>query len=279
MLHERAPALGGQLRLAAAVPSRAGLLALVEHLEHQAQRLGVDVRLESEPTPDRLRTEAPDAIVLATGARPIAPPYPCDANVRVLSAWEVLGAARAPSGEQAVVIDDGTGFWEAVSVAERLGDACERVALVTPAPRVGAAIPFESISPLLARLAERAVTFHPFSRVVRVRAGGVELEHTLSGEASWLAGAVVAAHAGTVADDGLADELAGGGAVVRTIGDCVAPRRLAQATWDADRTVLELMRAGGPLRPDPRAGEKRKRPAPAPAAVDGRRRLRGLGES
>jgi hypothetical protein len=40
---------------------------------------------------------------------------------------------------------------------------------------------------------------------------------------------------------------------VRAIGDCVAPRRLTQAIWDADRTVLELMRAGVELRPTARA--------------------------
>jgi hypothetical protein len=43
------------------------------------------------------------------------------------------------------------------------------------------------------------------------------------------------------------------GVAVRAIGDCLSPRRLTQAIWDADRTVLELMRADTDLRPAPRA--------------------------
>jgi hypothetical protein len=33
----------------------------------------------------------------------------------------------------------------------------------------------------------------------------------------------------------------------------LSPRRLTQAIWDADRTVLELMRQGADLRPAARA--------------------------
>jgi 2,4-dienoyl-CoA reductase-like NADH-dependent reductase (Old Yellow Enzyme family)/thioredoxin reductase len=251
VLLEREGRLGGQLRLAAAVASRAGMLALVDHLEHEARRLGVDIRLEQEAGADLC--DGFDAVVVATGATAVAPPYERDAGARVLSVWALLAGEERPSGDRAVVVDDGTGFWEAVSAAELLGDLGHRVALVTPARSVGAAIPFESTAPLLRRLAERSVAFHPFTRVTRVGVKALALANTLTGERSELAADFVAGHAGAISDDGLVAELERGGAVVRAVGDCLSPRRLTQAIWDADRTVLELMRAGVKLRPTARA--------------------------
>jgi 2,4-dienoyl-CoA reductase (NADPH2) len=236
VLWERASRLGGQLQLAAAVRSRAGLLALIEHLEHEARRLGVEIRLGEEADVD----DGFDAVIAATGAAAVKPPFG-------ISVWDVLAGARPP-GERAVVVDDGGGFWEAVSAAELLADLGCRVALVTPARSVGAAIPFESTAPLLRRLGERAVAFHELTRVVDSSPGVVRLQSTLTGEPWELPADFVAMHAGTVSNDAQV-----GGDVVRAIGDCVTPRRLTQAIWDADRTVLELMRAGVELRPTARA--------------------------
>jgi 2,4-dienoyl-CoA reductase (NADPH2) len=265
VLLERERQLGGQLRLAAAVQSRAGVLALVEHLEHEARRLGVEIRLGEEAT--AAACAGADAAIVATGAVAVPPPYECDPGARVLSVWALLGGAEPPGGrragvvgrgavadgERAVVVDDGTGFWDAVSAAELLGDRGCHVALVTPARSVGAAIPFESAGPLLRRLGERSVTFHALARVLHVGERSVALESTLTGERSELAADFVVGHAGAVSDAALSGAVERTGTVVRTIGDCLSPRRLTQAIWDADRTVLELMRADADLRPGPRA--------------------------
>jgi 2,4-dienoyl-CoA reductase (NADPH2) len=151
------------------------------------------------------------------------------------------------------VVDDGTGFWEAVSAAELLADAGCRVAIVTPARSVGAAIPFESAGPLLSRLGERAVAFHELTRVLHAGASSVELENTLTGRRSGLPADFVAAHAGAASENGLIAELERAGTVVRCVGDALSPRRLTNAIWDADRAVLELMPDGVELRPTARA--------------------------
>ena len=41
--------------------------------------------------------------------------------------------------------------------------------------------------------------------------------------------------------------------VVRTIGDCISPRRISHATWEADKAVLELTRTDAEARPAARA--------------------------
>lgn len=254
VLYEREDQLGGQLRLAAAVSSRGGVFALAAHLEHEARRLGVEIRTGVEIDAGRFGdvSAGADAVILATGARPLPPSLESDASAELITVWDVLSGER-PDGERVVVADDGTGFWEAVSAAELLSDAGVSVALATPARSVGAAIPFESIGPLLRRLGQRGVALHPLVHLTGIREGRVTLVHALTGEPLELPADLVAVHAGTISDDALAALPADGGAIVRTIGDCVSPRRLTHANWDADRTVLELMRADSQPRPTPRA--------------------------
>jgi 2,4-dienoyl-CoA reductase (NADPH2) len=254
VLYEREQQVGGQLRLAAAVPSRAGVFALVLHLEHEARRLGVEIRTGAEISEGLFAefTAGADAVILATGARPLAPTFEHDGSTRLMTVWDLLSGARL-DGRRAVVIDDGTGFWEAVSAAELLGDAGLAVAFLTPARSVGAAIPFESIGPLLRRLGQRRVALHPLVRVTEIRDGRVMFVNALTADTLQLPADFVAVQAGTISEDGLAAVPSDNGAIARTIGDCVSPRRLTHANWDADRTVLELMRADSRPEPTPRA--------------------------
>jgi 2,4-dienoyl-CoA reductase (NADPH2) len=252
VLYERRAELGGQMKLAARVRSRAAVFNLISHLEHEARRLGVEIRLGTEAAADLVATDDADAIILATGARAVPPAYERDEGAQVVSVWDLLADAR-PSGSRALVVDDGSGFWEAVSAAEMLGDEGYTVHLATPAAMVGAAIPFESIRPLLQRLGRCGVTFHQHSRVTRVRPGRVSLTHLLTGEPAELQVDFVAGHAGAVSDDELLAHVSGEGRIVRTIGDCVSPRKLTTASYEADRTVLELTRAGAEPRRTARA--------------------------
>jgi len=251
-LHEQAGELGGQLRLAAAVKSRAAIIALVDHLEYEARRLGVEVRLGSRATAETLAADGADAILLATGARAVAPGWERVDGAQVVTVWDVH-AGRRPEGATALVVDDGSGFWEAVGAAEHLADQGLRVHLATPAHGIGLAIPFESISPLLHRLGERQVTFHEHVRVVQVEAGRARLADLLTGAERTVEADFVAGHAGVVADSELAATFAGSDRVVRTIGDCVSPRRIGQAQFDADKAVLELVAEGARPRPAARA--------------------------
>ena len=72
-VHEREPVAGGQVRLAATVPSRAELGDLVRNQLAECRRLGVEVRYGSRVDLELIRAEAPDAVVVATGAEPARP--------------------------------------------------------------------------------------------------------------------------------------------------------------------------------------------------------------
>jgi mycofactocin system FadH/OYE family oxidoreductase 2 len=133
-LFERADRLGGQVLLAASVPSRAEFLDIARNLIAHAQRVGVDVKLSTEVDADFLRAERPDAVVLATGAVPAAPWW-AGANPRVVDVRDVLAGRAQPRGR--VVVVDELGFHQATSVAELLADRGCRVEVVTGGMVVG----------------------------------------------------------------------------------------------------------------------------------------------
>ena len=81
-----------------------------------------------------LRAEAPDAVVLATGARP-QPPYWAGGLPRVVDVRDVLEGRAEPAG-QVVVVDD-LGFHQATSVAELLADRGCEVEIITAGMVVG----------------------------------------------------------------------------------------------------------------------------------------------
>ena len=73
-LFEKSSRLGGTLRFASVVyePNE----RLLRWLALQVEKAGVDLRLETEATPDRIAAMAPDVLLLALGARREAPEIP-----------------------------------------------------------------------------------------------------------------------------------------------------------------------------------------------------------
>ena len=133
-LYERQPRTGGQVAAAASVPSRAEFLDVVRNLAAECQRYGVQIRTGVEATAESLRADSPDAVVLATGARP-QPPYWAGGLPRVVDVRDVLEGRAEPAG-QVVVVDD-LGFHQATSVAELLADRGCAVEIITAGMVVG----------------------------------------------------------------------------------------------------------------------------------------------
>jgi 2,4-dienoyl-CoA reductase (NADPH2) len=105
-LVEASGRLGGQLFLAAAPPGRGEFAELAKDLQGQVELRGIAVTLEHSVTTADLNDLAPDAIILATGARPLAPPIPGADRPEVVQAWDVL-QERALTGRRVVVVGGG----------------------------------------------------------------------------------------------------------------------------------------------------------------------------
>jgi 2,4-dienoyl-CoA reductase (NADPH2) len=237
VLHERSDALGGQLRIAAAGPTREELLDFVSYLERELQRLRVDVRLGSEASRGSVLADEPDLVVCAAGATPEVPTFPAAGGARVTTIWELLGGRAGEIPARALVVDDGSGFWHSISAAEYLAQRGASVELITPAPGVGLAIPHESVSNVRRRLGANGVRVRVLAHVVGVSGDSVSLIEGFGGEPSETHAELVVVRTAMRANDALSRELDGAGPALATIGDAAAPRRLNHAVFDANLAI------------------------------------------
>jgi len=111
--------LGGQLHLAGAPPGREEFLELARDLAARVAAEGIPVRTGLTVDERLLASERPDVVIVATGARPIAPPIPVQPGARLVQAWEVL-AGRAKTGRDVVIVGGGAvGLETALYLAEK----------------------------------------------------------------------------------------------------------------------------------------------------------------
>lgn len=246
---EREHALGGQVNLAARVPSRTELHGIVEFRVSELRRLGVEVRTGVCATADLIVAERPDAVVVATGARPRRPAFEGADLPSVLTVWDLLAdpaAAMPSSAGTAVVVDDGSGTWEALESAELLGSMGVRVELVTHLPSFGGGIPPESVGPMLRRLKRYEVRLHPLRVVLSAAPGTVTLCDPVAtqmrrrAQTEEVAADIVVVYAGRSSDRTLVDALAGKVPALHEAGDCISPRRIGSAVLDGYRAAYAI---------------------------------------
>ena len=241
-LFERTTALGGQVRTAAVVPGRREFLELVVDLESECARRGVDVRIGTEATAETVAGEAPDVVVLATGARPRRPRW-AGTRQRVVDVRDVLEGRAHPSGT--VLVVDELGFHQGTSVAEFLADAGCAVTICTPAMIVGQDLGITlDLEGWKRRAHRKGIT--QVTDVVPTGcddAGGrlaVTLLHHPTGRSRQLTVDWVVSSAHQQPEDDLWKDLADSGIDVHRIGDVLAPRRAHSAVIEGERVALSL---------------------------------------
>lgn len=97
---------GGQLRLAGAPAMRRDFRQATRDLAVQAQVSGVKVRLGERIDRGKIRRGKPEAVILATGARPLIPDIPGIHSPHVVTAWDLL-AGKATVGKEVLIIGGG----------------------------------------------------------------------------------------------------------------------------------------------------------------------------
>ena len=75
-LCEKTASLGGALKAERGIPFKSDLYKFIEVKALQMKKAGVDVRLNTEVTPDLAAQLAPDALIIAAGSAPVIPQIP-----------------------------------------------------------------------------------------------------------------------------------------------------------------------------------------------------------
>ncbi len=229
VLFEASGELGGHVHLEAAVPHRHELRGIADYYGRELGRLGVDARLGTTATADMIRSERPDAVVVATGSRPALPELPLD-GLPVAAADEVLAGRRL--GGHVVVFDD-DGRYRGPGAALLLAQRGAAVEIVTPDLHVGIRLDPSNLVPFYRHLFRAGIALTPHHEVTGAAGGVIRLRNVFTGEETERrsVNALVAALLRRVPRDDLYHELRGA-FDVHLVGDASAAR-------PTDKVILE----------------------------------------
>lgn len=133
ILCEKSGELGGALKAERGIPFKQDLFRFIETKELLIRKAGVDVRLNTEVTPEYAEGLEPDVLIVAVGSEPALPPIPGIEGENVLLA-DRLWENRDRIGKKVVVLGGGLVGCETalhlamegrdVTVAEMLDEVC-----------------------------------------------------------------------------------------------------------------------------------------------------------
>jgi len=229
-LSERSAELGGQLHLAALPPHKEKIEWLRRCLVTQARKAGAELCPSTIFRPEGLAEGEADAVVVATGARPVEEQVPGARAGQVFSAWEVL-EGRPPARDLAVVVLGGRQM--GCETAEFLAERGNRVTLVSRSrtEELAGDVVASYRGPLLARLRRLGVALRTRCDVREVRDGQAIVVEAGGREEAVGADLVILAR-GSMPEPTWLELLRTKVPEVYVVGDCVEPRMIADALYE-----------------------------------------------
>lgn len=188
VLLEKSGVLGGHVTLQAKLPGLEDRSDIIRWLSLQIGKLGVEVRLDTEATPELVAELDVDAVIVATGARYTASGISKNQLNGVVGAEldhvltpEDILLDHAKTGNRVVVYDN-TAYEVGPGIAEMLADQGKEVFLVTIDSGIAMSVAELGVNKVLAKRVLPKVSFHPQTKIDRIDPANVMLVHTATGE-------------------------------------------------------------------------------------------------
>ncbi|MDR2109685.1 MAG: FAD-dependent oxidoreductase [Spirochaetaceae bacterium] len=264
--YEKTGKLGGEFRLASHPPTKGNIASLIGNYITIARNRGVQFIMNTEVTPELVRSEGPDAVILCTGSIPLIPTieglrvssttsgelkagnklkvgqmagHNVDgqepAAMDIVMARDVLDG-RLLIGQKILVIGGGS---VGAETADYVARSYREVTIIEMRGEIG--LDEEAVPRifLMERLSKNGVQFVTDATVKRFTAAGVVYEkngteHTLEGFDT----AILAL--GTQAYNPLEDKIKGTVKEVHVIGDALKARKVYEAIDEASAVALKI---------------------------------------
>lgn len=235
-LYEASDKLGGRLILATVPPAKTGYQTALEYLREQVQKSPVTVKLNTKATVELLKLEAPDVVVLATGASPIMPNFKGISGVKAVTADDVLAGRVEPEHNVLVVGGGAVG----AETCHYLGVRGHRTTLIEMTDKIGSDMAEDARAHLREAL-RQLPTVNVLTRTKLLEFRGTVAVCERDGETIELdaSGTVVVA-VGAKPNAEMLEDLKREFSQVYVVGDAVKPRDLLFATRsgaDAARSI------------------------------------------
>lgn len=258
-LVEATDRLGGQVNLISAVTRRAEMAEVVRWRARQLERHGVSVilgqpvdgpwvlaRLSEFGGPDQVSTAA---VVVATGAVPrkagwyAGTPHlaqiPGAELPHVHSGWGALRGRLDDCRHVAVV--DGCTYYQSSDPVEYLAARGIRVSAISTGASFAEGLERNDRPSFVAAARAGGVRFHPSRIVTAIESDRVVMVDTYTGAEEAVEGVdAVVLSIGSDAVDTVYRELVAAGPEVHRVGDCLTPRGIEHALFEAHRVAREL---------------------------------------
>jgi len=242
-LVEKENYLGGQFELAAYPPTKQEYACGVKYLINQAKKHGVDIRLNTEATKEFVVDMKPDAVIVATGGKPIEVKWITEsAHPNVIGAWDAIRGS-ANIGINIVVIGGGLVGCECADMIAAPHYCRQQYARKVTVIEMQDYVMADDFTPqraqMMVRLMDKNVDILEGAKVKEISADSIT--YVKDGEIKTVKHVdTIISAVGTQSVNGLTEQLKDLDVPVITIGDAVAPRKIHFATREAVVAVKNL---------------------------------------
>ncbi|MBI4763579.1 MAG: FAD-dependent oxidoreductase [Deltaproteobacteria bacterium] len=230
-LLEKDQQLGGQLRIAVLPPNKGDILPWLNYLIRQLEMAGVEIRLNTEATPEAIAREKPEAVILSVGGIPIWPEIPgineTKGGTPVVTAQEVLWGKKQ-TGQNVVVIGGGLVGCE---TGHYLAQKGKKVTIIEMLKRMASEMGPMVRRRLLDGLKQYQVVMVTEAKCEEISAAGVTVTLADGGKKLFPADSVILA-AGYQTNDSLFKILQDRVPEVHCVGDASHPQGIMEAVRD-----------------------------------------------
>lgn len=234
VLCEKSDALGGILKSEQAIDFKHEMYQLGLTLERQARAEGVEIRLNTPVTPEYVRAESPDALILALGSDPILPPLP---GIRGDNVVVVNNYYRETErvGDTVVVLGGGLAGCEC---AVHLAQEGKTVHLVEMRDTLAPDCNIRH-RPILMEKIDQLVSVHLGHSGLRVTEYGLVCSDP-EGREVLIPGKTVVCAVGQRSNRADAETLRFLAPFVREVGDCIRPANITKAMYEGYHAALDI---------------------------------------
>ena len=235
-LYEANEELGGVWNIASAQPHKEIYRNLTHQLTKRLKEVDVKVILNKKADINWIKTERPDVVVVATGAKPAVLPIPGANGSNVVQAVDVI-TGKAKTGGRVVVIG---GRMVGMETALYLAEKGKKVSLLTlnRLGENGKRLEENVYRTLRDRMIKNGIQVFPSTPAVEIRPDGVFANDC--GNILWLEADTVVLSVGYKSENEMIQKLKGVAPEIYSVGDCNAPHDGLEATREGMEVGLKV---------------------------------------
>jgi 2,4-dienoyl-CoA reductase-like NADH-dependent reductase (Old Yellow Enzyme family)/thioredoxin reductase len=238
-LYEKGDRLGGRMILAGMIPHKDDINRLTRYLTTQVNKLGVKVFLGKEATPELVEASQPEAVIVATGARPLIPKITGINGPNVFIADDIIQEKAEVAGENIAVAGGGfVGLDTAMFLAEKKKKKVTVVEQFT-FEEVGITPYSMNYMDWFTRLDKLGVKLMPETKIEGITSQSVLATDKKGKKSTIKADSVVLAMGGTPNKE-LVEALKERSLKVYAVGDCLEAGKIINAIAGGFRTAFNL---------------------------------------